>query len=354
MALTQTQRTLLEKSRALGSGQQGVALADDQCKALIGIIAKDLGLLERFPEIEHELPSYYAANPPESLVLETGSLMEMFARLVALVPDGDTYFSSLAALHKGRLKYRKIVATQPLPTLEQVGPRGLLEYGSLPTDELVALLFWRKWMYDIDNRAAQETGYVFEPVIAHAIGGTSAPSRSSPVTRHGGGTQGRQVDCIREGRAYEFKLRVTIAASGQGRWREELDFPEDCRARGFQPRLIVFDATENPKLTELRAAFENAGGGAHVGPDAWSHLEGLAGQTMATFLDRYLRDPLDDLLRQVPAGLPELRLAMESERVVFRLGFGTYDVPRGTSDLQDRGQGRDDMPGDAADRLPGL
>ena len=29
-------------------------------------------------------------------------------------------------------------------------------------------------------------------------------------------------------KAYEFKLRVTIAASGQGRWKEELDFPSDC------------------------------------------------------------------------------------------------------------------------------
>jgi hypothetical protein len=277
----------------------------------------------------------------------------MFERLTDAAPDAETYFSSLAALHKGRLKYRRILATQPIPTLDQVGPRGLLEYGALPTPELVALLFWRKLMYDIDNRAAQETGYVFEPIIAAAIGGTSAPARSSPVTRRGDGTQGRQVDCIRRGNAYEFKLRVTIAASGQGRWREELEFPADCRESGFTPQLIVFDPTPNPKLHELRTAFQESGGQAHIGADAWDHLEGLAGPTMATFLDRYLRDPLADLLKQAPEGLPEVRLTMESERIVFALGFGEYEVPRSAHDEGLIAE-PDAIPEDAPDRLPGV
>jgi hypothetical protein len=28
-----------------------------------------------------------------------------------------------------------------------------------------------EWLYDIDNRSAQETGYLFEPILAAAIGG---------------------------------------------------------------------------------------------------------------------------------------------------------------------------------------
>lgn len=353
MALTRAQQTLLEKARALGSGAQGVALTDPQCRGLIGIVARDLGLEESFPEIPSRLANYFEVKPPESLVIEDGSVVGMFERLVNLRVDAETYFACLAALHKGRMKYRRILATQPVPTIDQVGPRGILEYGALRTDELVALLFWRKWMYDIDNRSAQETGYVFEPIIAGAVGGAPAPAKSSPVRRRSDSAKGRQVDCVRSGSAYEFKLRVTIAASGQGRWREELDFPEDCQASGYEPHLIVFDPTPNPKLEELRKAFRAAGGDAHIGDDAWSHLEELAGPTMARFLDLYLRDPLSALLRDVPDGLPELRLAMDDERVTFSVGGGTYDVARAVPDpgLADSGGG---IPDDAPDVLPGL
>jgi hypothetical protein len=50
---------------------------------------------------------------------------------------------------------------------------------------------------------------------------------------------GRQIDCLDVDAkiAYEFKLRVTIAASGQGRFAEELSFPVECRAAGLTPVL---------------------------------------------------------------------------------------------------------------------
>ena len=120
---------------------------------------------------------------------------------------------------------------------------------------LAALLFWRKWFFDIDNRAGQETGYLFEPIIANAIGGAPFGSKTSPIKRASDRKKGRQADCIREQQAYEFKIRVTIASSGQGRWQEELDFPVDCRTSGYTPILIVLDATPNPKLAQLEAAF---------------------------------------------------------------------------------------------------
>jgi hypothetical protein len=60
-------------------------------------------------------------------------------------------------------------------------------------------------------------------------------------------------------------------------------------ASGFTPHLVVFDSTPNPKLAELEDAFKAARGTTHAGAAAWSHLEGLAGPSMATFLERYLR-----------------------------------------------------------------
>ncbi len=69
----------------------------------------------------------------------------------------------------------------------------------------------------IDNRAAQETGYLFEPIIANAIGGVSLSAAKSPIRRYRDPDRYRQVDCIRDKLAYEIKMRVTIAASGKGR-----------------------------------------------------------------------------------------------------------------------------------------
>ena len=151
-------------------------------------------------------------------------MLGLFERALALDADADTYFFCLAALHKSRLKYQRILSAQPLPTVDQVGPRALLQYGGMPPRQLTAFLFWRKWMFDIDNRAGQETGYLFEPIIAYAIGGFPVAASRSPVKRRSNTSKGRQVDCVRDSDAYEFKMRVTIAASGQGRWQEEVIF----------------------------------------------------------------------------------------------------------------------------------
>ena len=183
-------------------------------------------------------------------------------------------------------------------------------------------------MFDIDNRAGQETGYLFEPIIANAIGGVSVSARHSPIRRRNRPSQGRQVDCIKDRLAYEIKLRVTIAASGQGRWQEELDFPQDAVSSGFRPVLIVLDPTPNPKLTELANTFADAGGVVYKGDEAWAHLEEEAGNTMARFLETYVRMPLDDLLNSAPDDLPDLSLTMQADTVVFRIGSVEHSVSR--------------------------
>jgi hypothetical protein len=194
-------------------------------------------------------------------------------------------------------------------------------------------LFWRKWIFDIDNRAGQETGYVFEPIIASAIGGVATGAKNSPVKRQGTGS-GRQVDCVREidKRAYEIKLRVTIAASGQGRWQEELDFPADCRASGYTPVLIVLDPTANPKLQELQRTFDREGGESYIGHDAWEHLERMAGETMATFISRYVHQPIQALLNGAPVELPDICFRLRGNELLIEVAGERLHLRRDPTD----------------------
>jgi hypothetical protein len=289
----------------------GVALDAEQCAYLAALIACDLGHKDLLPPTAEKLPSLYAPGDLDGKRLREVSFLELFEELLKRVPDADTYFDCLATLHKRRLKYERILEEQPFPTINQVGPRGLLQYGTLGSRALVSLLFWRKWLFDIDNRSGQETGYIFEPIVAECIGGVSYSAKKSPVRRRSNG-KGRQVDCLFEKRAYEIKLRVTIAASGQGRWGEELEYPDDCQASGFIPVLLVFDDTQADKLDQLTRKFEEAGGGVLIGDNAWKHLDELAGDTMAVFLNKYVRAPLKELLDETPDrdALPDFNLSM--------------------------------------------
>jgi len=352
MALTVSQRAIWEKARTLGAGEQGMSLGDGACAYLVARVAYDLGLTNRFPEFHDNVPELFSKVPPEQLVILTDvDPLTLYARLLDLEKDADTYFACIATLHKARLKYAKILKTQPLPTFEQVGPRGLLQWGAISSPALAALLLWRKWFFDIDNRAGQETGYLFEPIIAHSIGGTPAPAKRSPVKRHRDGAKRRQVDCIRGDRAYELKIRVTIAASGQGRWGEELDFPLDCRESHYVPVLIVLDSTDNPKLRDLQRAFLSAGGEVYIGSKAWEHLEDLAGPTMSKFLDRYVRFPLQELLKEAGKSLRPFSARMADDTIFLTIGSEELVIEREPSTV-DSVDG-DEIPEDAEEQIPG-
>jgi len=352
MVLTKSQQTIWERSRAIGSGGQAVVLSDSVCAYLVGRIVHDLGLLNDFPEVPPSLPGLFELQDLSQLTLLVDDPKALFERLVARAKDADTYYACLATLHKARLKYQLITETQPFSTLEQVGPRALLQYGQLSPSALAGLLFWRKWFFDIDNRAGQETGYLFEPIIAYSIGGAPAPAPRSPVKRHRARSKGRQVDCILDKKAYEFKIRVTIAASGQGRWKEELEYPIDCKKSGFVPVLIVLDSTPNPKLRELVRAFERCAGETYIGSAAWAHLESLAGGTMARFLEKYVRGPLDQLLSRAGDQLPEFRVREEGGTIKLALGPEELTIARRESAESEETSG-DEMPDDAADEIAG-
>lgn len=277
---------------------------------IISIVAFDIGISE---EMERAFPwiwryiappyEYYSLNTDwfstSTIVIDIQTIIEMLEIGENLDEDFSTYLTCLMELHKRRRKYGLILQRQPLPTMVQVSPRALMEYGpDFPPEALASWLTWRKFFYDLDNRSAQETGYLFEPILAAAIGGEPKSAREKVVRRSEDATKGRQVDCWKiqsDGRAlaYELKLRVTIAASGQGRFAEELSFARDCRNSGAIPVLVVLDPTENNKLTGLQDAYRREGGHAFIGDDAWRHLEDQAGRTMASFIERYVREPVE-------------------------------------------------------------
>ena len=343
---------MLERARASGAGTVGISLSDEACNFLIATIATDLGINRQFPELRGEGIDFFAVTPSSAGIAVDASLYDLFERLVSIAPDADTYFSCLAALHRSRLKYAKILEYQPIPTMDQVGPRSLLQFGTMKPHALATFLLWRKWIFDVDNRAGQETGYLFEPIIAHSIGGVPFSSRKSPIRRRDDGRKGRQVDCVRDNHAYEIKIRVTIAASGQGRWREELDFPVDCRVSGYTPVLVVLDPTDNPKLQELIRAFERENGEVYVGDGAWAHLESVAGKTMALFLERYVRGPIDWVLKDCPKQLPDLMLAMREDTVTVSVGGETYSFPRAAVPASEESEVL--MPEDIEEESPGI
>lgn len=352
MSLSQMQKSLIERARNVGNSEMAVPIDDAAGAYLLARVIVDLGLRAHYAELPEEVPPFYETAPVSSLALDGIDFEALAEKVFTTTPDADTYFSCLAALLKARLKFERILRRQPFPTMDQVGPRGLLQYGALSPPALAGLLYWRKWFYDTDNRAAQETGYLFEPILAAAIGGAPASAARSPVRRADDATKGRQVDCIKGNRAYEFKIRLTIAASGQGRWNRELAFPEDCASSKYIPVLVVLDDTTNPKLEELVRAFENAGGKAHIGQAAWRMLEDESGPTMSQFLSRYVRRPLDALIHHMPTRLPSLSAQDTGESVVLAIGDELLVVERdaATSPLRQR----DTMPDDADDAFPGV
>lgn len=326
----QTQQ-LINAARTLGT----LYLEDVHLIRLCAVVGFDLGRDDLVNDIAsgEELSSGYYGTPLTWFAQEVPagvSLPAVFQRLADTITDFPTYFNGLCELHKRRLKFELILENQPLPQMEQIAPRCLLEYGLRPTDVLASWLVWRKWLYDVDNRSAQETGYLFEPILAAALGGIPYSASRSPIKRADAPTKGRQVDCVNGRLAYEFKMRVTIAASGQGRFREELDFARDCHASGYTPILLVLDPTPSARLTDLAAEYQKHGGEAFVGDEAWGHLEKNAGSVMGSFIERYVRVPLKDA-DEAYTILQPIRLAYSPSEVSVEVGGSSFLIvrPRG-------------------------
>ena len=331
-------------ARILGHDDDRVALSENELYCLLAQCCRDLGVeasVSKLPDLSVAAPGadYYRIpsawfHAPQARCPSATVLLESLASCVAQEADFLLYFENLATLHKRRLKYQHILSTQPKPTMNQIGPRSLLEFGAVDDALLASWLVWRKWIFGVDNRAAQETGYLFEPVLASCLGGEAVGSRNSPVKRlneRGEPTgEGRQIDCY-DGEnqlAYEFKLRVTIAASGQGRFAEELSFPREARAAGLSPVLIVLDPTPSPRLDELIAAFNIHRGKHYVGADAWAHMESKAGKTMSVFLERYIRPALAKLAKHEDVAPESIQLSWTQEEIRVQGSNANIRIPR--------------------------
>lgn len=245
------------------------------------------------------------------------------------------YMKNLSELYRRRFKFYNILKSQPFPSTEQIGLRCLLEYGCCSDQLLFSWMAWRKLIYDIDNRSAQETGYLFEPILASCLGGEPMSHRNSPVKRIDDNgnptTEGRQIDCYIESakEVYELKLRVTIAASGQGRFSEELSFPYEARRAGLTPILVVFDSTPSALLDRLKEKYENEGGRAVIGEEAWNELTSKAGPEMGKYITKYIKPPISKM-EEMHSPIPtSLHLsAMPNNLTIANSDGDFYSIPR--------------------------
>lgn len=325
-------RQLVNKARTLGTGILSISLQDHELLRICAIVATDLDKQALVSNIltQGEQITGYFSMPLEWFNRPTpgdASFVETFLLLKQNIIDFATYFEKLCELHKRRLKFKMILEHQALPQMEQIVPRCLLEYGLRPSETLASWLVWRKWLYDIDNRSAQETGYLFEPILSAAIGGIPFAARKSPIKRTNEPTRGRQVDCLDGKLAYEFKMRVTIAASGQGRFKEELDFAQDCFHSGYTPVLLVLDPTPSARLDELKAEYKKYGGTAYTGDDAWLHIEEKAGEVMGKFVEKYVKIPLKEI-GVTYRDLQPIQLAQTNSTINILVGNENFSISR--------------------------
>lgn len=300
LSLDQAKR--ISRARVLShSHGLGVQFSDATMVKLINFIAFDVNKLCQLDLIPDALKIYQDYYDVESAwfdeKIEVDDFVGIYLESSMKIPEFETAFECMCEIHKRRTKFEKIQSSQKMTNIDHITPRALLEYGQIPNKALGAYLVLRKFFYGIDNRSAQETGYLFEPILANSLGGEPYSAKASPVTRFGDGEQGRQIDCIVENVAFEFKLRITEAASGRGRFNDELQLPQDCMESGYIPILIVLDDTSDDdaraKSAKLAQAYIKAGGMAYCGDEAWDYIRSEAGPTMSIFIDKYVRQPLE-------------------------------------------------------------
>ncbi|PZV09904.1 MAG: restriction endonuclease [Leptolyngbya sp.] len=325
-----------------GSGGSQIIISNSEVYALICIAIVDLGWsYQELDVVPIGLPStnYYDINISwfeeiEFQWLSANNILDALGSCIERDNDFSLYIENLSALHRRRAKYKRILSRQPLPTMDQIGPRVLLEYRCCNVGLLAHWMVWRKWIYDIDNRSAQETGYLFEPILASCLGGEPVGARNSPIKRldsEGNQTlNGRQIDCLipANGTAYELKLRVTIAASGQGRFSEELSFPRESQVAGYRPILLVLDPNPSSRLAVLSEAFLMSGGEFYQGEDAWNHMEQQAGSVVSRFIEKYIKPAIQDIESIDISSIKSLTLAWDNNGLTIASENDTYSINR--------------------------
>jgi len=125
-----------------------------------------------------------------------------------------------------------------------------------------------------------------------------------------------------------IKLRVTIAASGQGRFAEELSFPRECHVAGIKPIILVLDSTPSNRLTELGIAFTDNGGEVYIGEDAWNYLNKHSGEIISIFIEKYIKIPLLQIAESENHSLSEINLSWTDEAITISNKEESYNIER--------------------------
>ena len=109
-----------------------MTLSENELFCLLTQCCCDLSMqasVSQLPPLSVPAPSsdYYRLplawfQTPQAACPSATALVESLAACIAYEPDFGLYFANLAALHKRRRKYQRILSTQPRPTMNQLGP----------------------------------------------------------------------------------------------------------------------------------------------------------------------------------------------------------------------------------------
>ncbi len=138
------------------------------------------------------------------------------------------------------------------------------------------------------------------------------------------------MDCYIEEtkEVYELKMRVTIAASGQGRFKEEMSFPYEAKESGFTPILVVFDETESALLTKLKAQFNKFGGKCYIGQASWDMLYEKAGKEMSLFIQKYIYPPIHAMGKFINSNPQSIQIRNCESEIIISDNNNEYKIKR--------------------------
>ena len=99
-------------------------------------------------------------------------------------------------------------------------------------------------------------------------------------------------------------------------------------------------------MAQLEAAFKAQQGEVYKGEGAWKHLEAVAGPTMALFLEKYVRVPIQALLNEVTDSLPDFSAKMSHGKITLALAEDSLVINRSPDEPEDVAE---ELPEDAAE-----
>ena len=97
----------------------------------------------------------------------------------------------------------------------------------------------------------------------------------------------------------------------------------------YTPVLLILDSTPSEKQDLLVKSFREHGGEAYVGDYAWQHIREQAGATISTFLDKYVKTPLEEVDNAYSASsLLPITLSKSGENLNISIGNFSFEIDR--------------------------